>query len=60
MSVGRPVALAGGTATLISLETLPWVTNEYSVRFRYDSADNPKLAELRKRHSLDAVEGGGG
>jgi hypothetical protein len=55
MPVGKPVALAAGTATLISLETLPWVTNEYSARFRYDSADNPKLAALRQRHSLDAV-----
>ena len=55
MPVGKPVPMAAGTATLISVETLPWVTNEYSARFRYDSADNPKLAELRKRHSLDAV-----
>jgi len=55
MSVGTAVPLAAGTATLISVESLPWVTNEYSARFRYDSADNPRLAALRKRHSLDAV-----
>lgn len=55
MPVGNPVPMAAGTVTLISVESLPWVTNEYSARFRYDSADNPKLAALRKRHSLDAV-----
>lgn len=55
MPVGKAVPMAAGTATLISVETLPWVTNEYSDRFRYESADNPKLAALRKRHSLDAV-----
>jgi hypothetical protein len=55
MPVGKAVQMAAGTATLISVDSLPWVTNEYSARFRYDSADNPKLAALRKRHSLDAV-----
>lgn len=55
MPVGKAVPMVAGTATLFSVESLPWVTNEYSARFRYDSADNPKLAALRQRHSLDAV-----
>ncbi len=52
---GAVVALGGRTATLRTLETLPYVESEYTKRFKFDSFDNPKLAELRQRGRLDEV-----
>ena len=47
--------LNGHSATLTRLETLPFVESEYSKRFTFDSAANPKLKELRERFKLDEV-----
>jgi transglutaminase-like putative cysteine protease len=51
------------TANLASqekkLEALPYVESEYTRRFKFDSADNPELEELRQRCQLDAVAAAG-
>ena len=52
---GATIALGGHVATLRTLETLPFVESEYTKRFKFDSFDNPKLAELRQRGRLDEV-----
>jgi hypothetical protein len=52
---GTTIDLGGQTATVRTLETLPFVESEYTKRFRFDSFDNPKLKELRERHRLDEV-----
>jgi hypothetical protein len=51
----KPVEVRGGRAILKTLVSLPRVENDYSKRFRFDSFDNPKLAELRRRYRLDEV-----
>lgn len=55
LNEGDTIVLGGRTATLSRLETLPCVESGYTKRFRFDSFSNPKLAELRERHRLDAV-----
>ena len=45
----------GRTATISKVDTLPFVDSEYSRLFKFDSADNPKLKELRDRYKLDEV-----
>lgn len=52
---GAVLELSGYAVTIKRLEHLPYVQNEWTRRFRFDSADNPKLAELRRRYHLDAV-----
>ena len=52
---GATIDLDGRTATLRTLETLPFVESEYTKRFKFDSFENPKLAELRQRGRLDEV-----
>jgi hypothetical protein len=52
---GDTINLAGGTATLRTLETLPFVESEYTKRFKFDSFENPKLKELRERYRLTEV-----
>ena len=52
---GAVINLGGRTATLRTLETLPFVESEYTKRFKFDSFDNPKLAELRQRGRLNEV-----
>lgn len=42
-------------AVVRACDALPFVDSEYSRRYRFDSHDNPKLAELRRRHRLDDV-----
>ena len=49
------VSLDGHSATLTKLDSLPFVDSEYSRRFKFDSADNPKLKELREQYRLDEV-----
>jgi hypothetical protein len=53
------IVLNGHTVTLTKLEDLPFVESEYTKRFKFDSADNPKLKELRDRYKLDEVVGPG-
>jgi hypothetical protein len=55
LTPGRAIRMGSRTLTLQSLDSLPYVTNDYSRRFRFESFTNPKLAELRTRHGLAAV-----
>ena len=55
LQLNAPVALKGRTATLTKLDSLPFLESDYSKRFKFDSAENPKLRELRDRYKLDAV-----
>jgi hypothetical protein len=57
--VGRTFHVGGKTATVVKLESLPLVENEYSKRFKFDSATNPKLKELREKYRLEAVVAAG-
>ena len=52
---GQRVHLGDRSANLTKLQTLPYITNEYTARFRYDRFENPKLQELRRRYSLDEI-----
>lgn len=52
---GDTIDLGGRTATLRTLETLLFVESEYTKRFKFDSFENPKLAELRQRGRLAEV-----
>src|SRR5436190_1763586 len=55
LSVGAMFEVNGKTATIKKLETLPFVESDYTKRFKFDSYDNPKLAELRSKYKLDHV-----
>ncbi len=51
---------AGGIKVVIkTLDALPYVDNDYTRRFKFDSFDNPKLKELREKYKLDEVVAGG-
>ncbi len=52
---GTTIDLSERTATLRTLETLPFVESDYTKRFKFDSFDNPRLKELRERGRLDEV-----
>src|SRR5882762_6047797 len=52
---GDQLQLAGKTAVLTKLDTLPVVENDFSRRFKWDSFDNPKLKALREQYHLDEV-----
>jgi hypothetical protein len=52
---GDTVDLGGRTATLRTLDMLPFVESEYTKRFKFDSFENSKLKELRERGRLDEV-----
>jgi hypothetical protein len=49
----------GGAAVITKLDSLPLVESEFTVRFRFDSFDNPKLKKLRERYQLDEVVAAG-
>lgn len=54
------VSTAADEAVLVRrLDHRPVADNEYSRRFRFDTADNPKLRELRARYALDTVVSAG-
>jgi hypothetical protein len=53
------IVLNGQTATLTKLDQLPFVESDYTKRFKFDSASNPKLKELRERFKLDEVVASG-
>lgn len=55
LSEGSVLRWDGHSATVKRFEALPHVQNEFTQRFRFDSADNPKLQELRRRYRLDEV-----
>jgi hypothetical protein len=52
---GAAFELGGRSATVKTIDALPYVESEFTRRFRFDSADNPKLQELRQRYQLDVV-----
>ena len=52
---GDAVRLGGREFVLARLDDLPYVENDYTRRFKFDSYDNPKLKELRERFRLDEV-----
>lgn len=56
---GSHFTLNRQTLVITKLQALPLVTNDYSRRFKFDSAENPKLKELRERYRLDQVVAGG-
>jgi hypothetical protein len=47
--------LGNSTAMVKSVETMPYIESDYTKRFRFDSAQNPKLKELRTRFGLEEV-----
>lgn len=55
LTKGTTVALGGHSATVNKVDALPYVESEFTRRFKFDRADNPKLLELRRRYQLDAV-----
>jgi len=56
---GDSVNLGGRKWVVTRIDTLPYVESEYTVRFKFDSYDNPKLKELRQRYHLDEVVASG-
>src|SRR5688572_13955298 len=56
---GNNFELGGRKAALKRLDALPFVKNEYTERFKFDSNANPKLKQLRERWKLDEVVGPG-
>ncbi|HTG45312.1 MAG TPA: hypothetical protein VK633_12345 [Verrucomicrobiae bacterium] len=55
LRVGARFDVGGRTAEIREFTSLPFIQNEYAKRFVFDSADNPKLKELRKIYQLDKV-----
>lgn len=55
LKAGDSFHIGSQDATLTKLDTLPYVDNQYSRRFRFDRFDNPKLKELREKYHLDQV-----
>jgi hypothetical protein len=59
LNPGTTVRLGDRVCTLTKLDTLPYVDSEYSRRFKFDAADNPKLKELRETYHLAEVVAAG-
>jgi len=59
LQTGAEITLGGHKAVLTRLDDLPYVESEYTKRFKFDSADNPKLKELRERYHLKEVVASG-
>src|SRR6187401_2656237 len=55
LRTGTTVSVEGKTATIQRVENFPYVQSEYTKRFHFDAAENPKLKELRERYHLDSV-----
>jgi hypothetical protein len=52
---GDSATIAGREITVEKLSSLPFIDNEYSRRFKFDSVTNPKLKVLRDRYQLEEV-----
>jgi hypothetical protein len=52
---GMTLRLEHGSATVTRTEGLPFFTNQFSERFKFDAAQNPKLRELRDKYRLEEV-----
>jgi hypothetical protein len=57
--VGDEFSVGGKRAVVTKLEELPLVESQYTKRFKFDSAENPKLKALREKYGLDAVVASG-
>lgn len=55
LSQGSTADVGGLHITVKRVDALPYVESEYSKRFKFDEADNPKLKELREKYKLDDV-----
>jgi hypothetical protein len=55
LRLGDRAQLTSGAAFVAKLDALPFIDNDYTRRFHFDSYDNPKLQELRRRYKLDEV-----
>lgn len=52
---GNGFDLDGRKARVTRMDVLPYVESDYTKPFRFDSAENPKLKDLRERFKLDGV-----
>jgi len=52
---GDAFSLGGRRYVLARLDTLPYVEDDYTKRFKFDAYDNPKLKTLREKYYLDDV-----
>jgi hypothetical protein len=59
LAEGAAFSVDGRKATLTRLDTLPYVENDYTKRFKFDEYGNPKLKALRERYRLDEVVAAG-
>ena len=57
---GSEFQIRGKKFSVTKLQDLPYVESEYTRRFNFDSAENPKLAQLRKLYRLEEVIAPGG
>src|SRR2546423_1200340 len=55
LAQGATVRVGDLVCTLTKVDALPYVDSDYSRRFKFDAADNPKLIELRERYHLAEV-----
>jgi hypothetical protein len=52
---GDTFRLGDRSLVLTKLDALPYVENDYTKRFKFDSPDNPKLKALREKYRLEEV-----
>ena len=55
LNAGSEFEVDGKKARVIKFDSLPCVENDYSKRFKFDSAENPGLKELRDKYRLKEV-----
>lgn len=55
--LNTPATIGDATVTLTNLECLPYIENEYTRRFIFDSAANPKLRQLRNLYTAEDIKG---
>lgn len=53
--VGDVFIIDGRQAKVTHCDNLPFVQDDYTRRFKFDAASNPKLKELREQYRLDHV-----
>lgn len=53
------IEVGGREVTIKKIECLPLVESEYTKRFRFESAENPKVKELRERYRLEEIVAAG-
>lgn len=56
---GQQFTIGAQKITVLKVQGLSFVENEYSKRFRFDSVSNPKLKALRERYRLDEITASG-